>query len=86
MRFWCCRMWFYQQRNKSSSRCFAQTLGAVFFEQVNVAQVGEGRSVGDHSGQPDLLAVVVEPETERACEAALDQLERDSGCPIGAAQ
>jgi len=60
---------------------------AVRFEHVDIAQVGEGRVVGDHAHEADLRVVgCINADAERAGEGAGDGLARNADGPVTAGQ
>src|SRR5262249_25472212 len=59
---------------------------AVGREDEDVAHVGVRGAVGHAAREADLLAVFVDPETERALQAALHDLARNAGRPVGLSQ
>ncbi len=61
---------------------FPQPYAAVGFEDEQVANLGEGDSVGDEAGKPDLTVIrPVETETERMFDRRLDDLPWSASCP-----
>jgi hypothetical protein len=54
---------------------FGETLGAVSFEDVNIAEVGKGSVVADHTGEAHLFThLVVNADAKRVGERSDDDL------------
>jgi hypothetical protein len=52
-------------------------------QHVDVAEIGEGRGIGDHPRQTDLPLPLIEAAAERAAERPLQDFPRDPLGPVG---
>jgi len=64
----------------------AEALAPMALEDVDVAQIGVGRAIGHHTGEPDLLALVEHAEAQRVPDRFRDQFFRDALGPERSAQ
>jgi hypothetical protein len=75
-------------RHHLSHEPFSETLSAMRFEHVDVAEVRERRVIRDHARKTDLAPGrgFVDAEAQRVLRGALDGLERNARRPVRARQ
>ncbi len=70
-------------RDQELHRGFREAAAAIRFEDIDVAQIGKGRVVGDDADESDLTAIGrVEADAEGVLQRASDGFARDAGGPI----
>src|SRR5690348_14464750 len=66
---------------------FSQSLAAMLFQNIDISEIGKRRSIGNHSSEASLIALLIEePKAQCSGDSLLHDRSRNSRRPIGTRQ